>query len=239
MPDVIQVNVTVIETPIQVAVGGVVLGGGTGGGATTFSALTDKATADLPEINTPLASALAGKAAASHSHPASAIADSTATGRAVLTAATPAAARETLGVIRREATTDYTSSSTSLVGAPELTFPVEAGKTYRVDLALVVSSAAAVGGVQVAMSYPTLARTNIGWAQTQLHQTVKFPNLGASSVNLNPNTTGVPNAVTGLSGWVYLRPTSSGDVTFAAGQFSAGTGTVGLLAGSVITVTEL
>ena len=176
--------------------------------------------------------------------PAAALAHRTAlgsgaTGDALFQALTPAAARETLGVIRRETTTDFTSSSTSLVGAPELTFPVEAGKTYRVDLALVVSSLAAVQGVQVAMSYPPLGRTGFGWSQTQLHQTVKFPSLGASSVNLNPNTTGVPNAVTGLSGWVYLRPTSNGDVTFAAGQFSAGTGTVGLLAGSVITVTEL
>jgi hypothetical protein len=34
---------------------------GAGGGATTFAALTDKATADLPAINTPLASALSGK----------------------------------------------------------------------------------------------------------------------------------------------------------------------------------
>lgn len=34
---------------------------GGGGGATAFADLTDKATANLPEINTPLASALAGK----------------------------------------------------------------------------------------------------------------------------------------------------------------------------------
>ena len=129
MPDVIQVNVTVIETPIQVAVGGVVLGGGTGGGATTFVDLTDKATADLPAINGPLASALAalsaqlsGKAPSSgispsaisgtavittdprladartptsHTHPATAIADSTETGRSLLTAATQFDARTT------------------------------------------------------------------------------------------------------------------------------------------------
>ena len=37
---------------------------GAGGGATTFAALTDKATADLPAINAPLASALAAKEAA-------------------------------------------------------------------------------------------------------------------------------------------------------------------------------
>ena len=164
---------------------------------------------------------------------------SQATGDLLFTAASPAAAMETLGVIRRVTTTSYMSSSMTLEPAPELTFPVEAGKTYRVDLALIVSSLNAVGGVQVAMSYPALSRTGFGWAQTQLHATSKFPTLGASSVNLNTNTTGVPNGSTGLNGWVYLRPTSSGDVTFAAGQFSAGTGTVGILAESIITVTEL
>lgn len=162
-----------------------------------------------------------------------------ATGVSVFTAATPTAAREALGVIRRVTTTDYTSSSTTLTAAPELTFPVEAGKTYRVDLALVVSSLVATGGVQVAMSYPAISRTGIGFSQTQLSGTVKFPNLGASSVNLNTNTTGVPNGTTGLIGYVQIRPTASGDVTFAAGQFSAGTGTVGLITGSLITVTEL
>jgi hypothetical protein len=66
-----------------------------GGGATAFVDLTDKASADLPAINGPLSAALAGKAAASHSHPASAISDSTATGRALLTAATQSEARTT------------------------------------------------------------------------------------------------------------------------------------------------
>ena len=161
------------------------------------------------------------------------------TGAELFGAANMEAARSTLGTIRRVTTTDYTSSSTTLTAAPELTFPVVAGKTYQVDLALVVSSLVAVGGVQVAMSYPAISRTGTGFGQTQLSQTVKFPNLGASSVNLNTNTTGVPNGTTGLIGWLHLRPTSSGNVTFAAGQFSAGTGTVGLLTGSIITVTEL
>jgi hypothetical protein len=161
------------------------------------------------------------------------------TGTALFGAANMEAARSTLGTIRRITTTDYTSSSTTLTAAPELTFPVVAGGTYQIDLALVVSSLAAVGGVQVAMSYPAISRTGLGFSQTQLSQTVKFPNLGASSVNLNTNSTGVPNGTTGLTGFVQIRPTASGNVTFAAGQFSAGTGTVGLLTGSIITVTEL
>jgi hypothetical protein len=65
------------------------------GGVSTFAALTDKVTANLPTINTPLASALSGKAATSHTHTASQISDSTATGRSLLTAATQSDARTT------------------------------------------------------------------------------------------------------------------------------------------------
>ena len=45
---------------------------GAGGGSTTFAGLTDKTTADLPAINTPLATALAAKATAYASVPLSA-----------------------------------------------------------------------------------------------------------------------------------------------------------------------
>ena len=41
-------------------------GGGGGGGSTTFAGLSDKVTADLPGINTPLANALSGKEATSN-----------------------------------------------------------------------------------------------------------------------------------------------------------------------------
>lgn len=162
-----------------------------------------------------------------------------ATGDELFRATSASVARTTLGIIRRQTTVNYLSSSTTLTQAPELTFPVEAGKTYCVDLALVVSSVAAAGGVQVAMSYPANSVIGSGFAQTQLNFTVKFPSLGATGVNLNTNSTGVPNGTCGLMGWVYLRPTASGNVTFAAGQFLAGTGTVGLLAGSIITIKEL
>lgn len=68
-----------------------------GGGATAYADLTDKASVDLPVVNTPLATALSGKAATSHTHTASQISDSTATGRALLTATDAAAARTTIG----------------------------------------------------------------------------------------------------------------------------------------------
>ena len=44
----------------------IVLGGGGGGGSTTFAGLSDKATADLPGTNTPLANALGDKEATSN-----------------------------------------------------------------------------------------------------------------------------------------------------------------------------
>ena len=46
-------------------------------GATTFAALTDKVTADLPAINTPLSSALSGKASTSHTHVSADVSDAT------------------------------------------------------------------------------------------------------------------------------------------------------------------
>lgn len=255
---------------------------GGGGGAAAFADLTDKASADLPAINTPLATALSGKAATSHTHTASQISDSTAIGRAILTATdqfaaraelgaeatgnllftsenpaaakfalevgstgdllfqalTPAAARETLGVIRRVMASDALATSTTPVSAPDLTFPVEAGKLYRVDLNLIVQSLGTVG-YQVAMTYPTNARIGQGQALALNNFTVKTPNLGLTSTTLNTNTAGNPNGVTAVSGWVYLRPTVNGNVEFSAAQQTAGTGTVGLLTGSIITVTEI
>lgn len=107
-----------------------------GGGATAYIDLTDAASVNLPAINTPLASALAGKAATSHTHTASQISDSTATGRSILTAAnqaaarssglgsgatgdelfralTPAAARTTLGTLSAIATGTTAAASTT------------------------------------------------------------------------------------------------------------------------------
>jgi hypothetical protein len=48
-----------------------------GGGSTTYAGLTDAATVNLPAINTPLASALSGKAATSHTHVSASITDAT------------------------------------------------------------------------------------------------------------------------------------------------------------------
>ena len=48
-----------------------------GGGSTTYAGLTDAATVDLPTVNTPLASALSGKAATSHTHVSADVSDAT------------------------------------------------------------------------------------------------------------------------------------------------------------------
>jgi hypothetical protein len=57
MADVIEIELTEVVEEVAVEIAE----GGGGGGSSTFAGLTDKATADLPVINTPLASALAGK----------------------------------------------------------------------------------------------------------------------------------------------------------------------------------
>lgn len=160
------------------------------------------------------------------------------TGDALFVAATPAAARETLGVIRRVMASDALATSTTPVSAPDLTFPVEAGKLYRVDLNLIAQSVGAVG-YQVTVTYPNNARTGVGYSQTIHNSTAKFPSLGATSTTLNPNTTANPNATLGVSGWIYLRPTAGGNVTFTTAQQTGGAGTVGLITGSMLTVTEL
>lgn len=169
---------------------------------------------------------------------------STATGDALFTAEDLAAARATLGVIRRVLGSDALATSTTPVAAPDLTFPVEAGKVYRVDLSLVVASLAGASpnnpGYQVSMTYPNNARTGFGQGMVAHATTVKIPNVASIFAGLNPNTTGNPSGTTGMSGFVYLRPTVSGNVTFASyHQTAAQTGSVGLLAGSLVIVTEL
>lgn len=72
--------------------------------------------ADVDPSGTAIASALAGKAAASHTHLATAISDSTATGRAVLTAADAAAARTAIGA----GTSSFTGAYADLSGKPTL-----------------------------------------------------------------------------------------------------------------------
>jgi hypothetical protein len=159
-------------------------------------------------------------------------------------ATTVVAAREAMGIIRRILGSDARATSTTPVTAADLTFPVEAGKIYRVDLSLVVASIAGTSpnnpGYQVSMTYPTTSRTGFGHSMVAHQTVVKLPNLGATFTGLNPNTTGNPNGTLGISGHVYLRPTGSGNVVFNSyHQTAAQTGSIGLLAGSLVIVTEV
>lgn len=164
-----------------------------GGGVSSFTDLTDKASADLPAINTPLATALAGKSPTSHTHPASEISDATATGRSILTAAnqaaarssglgsgatgdllfqalTPAAARETLEINRTRVTQalDLPNATTTFVDT-DLVFTLEGGVDYLIrgqfDL---VSTAAGTGfKLQIATSQNVnalaITANSLGW----------------------------------------------------------------------------
>lgn len=71
---------------------------GAGGGTSTFAGLTDKATADLPAINTPLSTALAGKQPLDSDLTAIAALTTTAYGRALLALADGAAGRTAWGL---------------------------------------------------------------------------------------------------------------------------------------------
>lgn len=82
-----------------------------GGGVTAYADLTDKTSVDLPVVNTPLATALSGKAATSHTHTSSQISDSTSTGRSLLTAADMAAANAVLGEIRSGSGSDVNATT--------------------------------------------------------------------------------------------------------------------------------
>jgi len=90
-------------------------------GTAIASALSNKLgttaqAADVAPTGTAIAAALAGKAASSHTHVATAISDSTATGRAVLTAADAAAARTAIGA----GTSSFTGAYADLSGKPTL-----------------------------------------------------------------------------------------------------------------------
>lgn len=161
-----------------------------------------------------------------------------ATGEALFTAATPAAARATLEIISRVTTADVFATSTTPVAIPELTFPVEAGKHYRVDANLVIQSQA-TPGYQLTMTYPNNARTGAGYSSTLHELNQKIPTLAATSMPWNPNITGNPNRTIGVTGYVYLRPTASGNVTFTTSHQNAGGGSTGPLTGSTITATQL
>ncbi len=146
--------------------------------------------------------------------------------------------RSVLGVISRVTTSNIFASSTTPVAIPELAFPVEANKTYKIDIGFVIQSSA-TPGYQVTMTYPTNSRTGEGHALSIHGANVKGMNLGATSVAINRDTAGNPNGTIGVTGHIYLRPTSSGNVTFTTSHQSAGGGSTGLVSGSGIFATKL
>ena len=164
---------------------------------------------------------------------------SQATGDALFTAASPAAARTTLGIISRVTTADVFATSTTPVAIPQLTFPVEANKLYKIDFGFAMQSWAAPG-YQVTMNHPNLSRTGNGYSQILHSLNNKLVTLGATSTLLNRDTVGNPNGTMGMTGYAYIRPTASGNVTFTTSHQSAGqTLSIGPLAGSGVLVTEL
>ena len=163
----------------------------------------------------------------------------TATGTGLFVALDPAAARTTLGVISRVTTADVYANSTTPVAIPQLTFPVEANKLYKIDFGFAMQSWAAPG-YQVTMNHPNLSRTGNGYSQILHSSNIKTVTLGATSTLLNRDTAGNPNGTMGMTGYAYIRPTASGNVTFTTSHQSAGsTLSIGPLAGSGVLVTEL
>lgn len=161
------------------------------------------------------------------------------TGDALFQALTPAAARTTLGVISRVTTADVYANSTTPVAIPQLTFPVEANKLYKIDFGFAMQSWAAAG-YQVTMNHPNLSRTGNGYSQILHSSNIKTVTLGATFTLLNRDTAGNPNGTMGMTGYAYIRPTASGNVTFTTSHQSAGsTLSIGPLAGSGVLVTEL
>lgn len=279
-------------------------GGGTGG-ATAFADLTDKASADLPAINTPLATALwalsaqlSGKAPSfgiapsaisgtavittdprlsdartptAHTHPASEISDATATGRSILTAAnqaaarssglgsgatgdalftalTPAAARTTLGVWTFTKPSDESRSSTTTyaVDSHLKDIPLEAGKSYKIELFLAAYVPLTEGG-KARLVVPLAAGTvpigagfhaTASWGNgnaTQISQTTSgsvryFQLAAAAGYNQNRSYSGV--AYTGVL-------SASGVLSLEWAQNTSGANATIMLGGSIITVTEL
>jgi hypothetical protein len=161
------------------------------------------------------------------------------TGAELFGAATAEAARTTLGVISRVMTADVYANSTTPVAIPELTFPVVANKTYKIDFGFAMQSWAA-SGYQVTMSHPNLNRAGNGYSFLLHGANLKLVTLGATSTSLNRDTAGNPNGTMGMTGYAYIRPTASGNVTFTTSHQSAGsTLSIGPLTGSGILVTEL
>ena len=274
-----------------------------GGGVSTFTDLTDKASADLPAINTPLASALAslsaqlsGKAPSSgiapsaisgtavittdarlsdartptaHAHPASEISDSTATGRSILTAATqsdartnglgsgatgdllfqaasPAAARTTLGFdgmvpkvpFTISVQSDFTTASTSFVGVTELSFAIEANKRYAVSYYLLTNKND-TAGLAIQFTGPA-SPTKVSFRQFVATSSFSVNILNHLTAFSTPSTTMntfVGDAFASSASGILNNGPNAGTVQLQLRAVTGGTAKI--YAGSYIQVTEL
>ena len=175
-----------------------------GGGATTFAALTDKATADLPTINTPLSSALSGKAATSHTHLSAAITDAT-------DAATPSTvvlrdgtggasfATVTAGWIATSVFEANGNTGAISFDASAYTYGTGSASAHRTAL-----GSGATGDALFTAATPAAARTTLGLATTDR------PLFAGLDITYTGSTYAIDATKTGGSRFgVYLGDTSS------------------------------
>jgi hypothetical protein len=186
---------------------------GTGGGASTFAELTDKATADLPTINTPLSQALAGKA------PSSGIAPSAITGTAVVTndarlsdARTPTS--------HTHVSADITDATSDGATNPEKVLKTDANGQLTVAL-LTVGPSDPLDGGQVTFSATGL----------QDNRSYGIPDAPTGNLSLTARTDGVPDALIGtLTATAYTETVVALDTVGASA-------TIAITGGTVITAT--
>lgn len=151
-----------------------------------------------------LAALLAGKAALSHSHPASQISDGTAAGRALLTAADESAQRAVLNVEDGAAAerwsyvslvSDNTVSTTANADVTGMSFTALADTTYEVEVFGAFSTNATTTGIGLSLDIPsgsvigmTLAsssNTAVLATQTRADDATLAPTTGVASANAN------------------------------------------------------
>lgn len=165
---------------------------------------------------------------------------SQATGDELFTAVTPAAARGTLGVRTFRTTADVSNSTQtpSNGNVPELTFPVVAGTTYKVDFCFLLGASGGSFVHQIKATYPTATLPTLGDCLSLHRFTTKIPTPGATSMDFNTSTAAAATS-SSHSGYWFYRPSASGNVTFQIYNYDATAVTNTLKAGSLITVTEL
>jgi hypothetical protein len=166
--------------------------------------------------------------------------DDSSTGTALFGAATVAAARTTLGVRTFKTTSDVSNSTQtpSNGNVPELTFPVVAGKTYKIDFCFILAAAGGSFVHQIKATYPTATLPTLGDCLGLHRFTVKAPTPGSTSMDFNTSTAAA--ATSGAhSGYWFYRPSASGNVTFQIYNYDATAVTNTLKAGTTVTVTEL